>query len=105
MGLTLMTKRNKKSGSHEKRTTGRAWQNIRKRVLSDNPLCVHCQLEGLITLANEVDHIKPLSQGGTDDYSNLQGLCSHHHTIKTAKEQGYKVKVKIGLDGFPIDKV
>jgi 5-methylcytosine-specific restriction protein A len=103
MGLTIQTM-NRKCGSHDKRTTGTTWQNIRKRVLSNNPLCVHCQLEGRTTLAEEVDHIKPLHQGGTDDYSNLQGLCVEHHLIKTATEQGYtyKPKVTVGLDGWPI---
>lgn len=90
-------------GSKGKRTTGTTWQNIRKRILEANPLCVHCQQEGRTTLADEVDHIKPLHQDGTDDDDNLQGLCLHHHAIKSAKEQGYtpKIKVEIGRDGWP----
>jgi 5-methylcytosine-specific restriction protein A len=102
-----MTIRSKRSGSYEKRTTGRTWQNIRKQVLSDNPLCVHCQLEGRTTLANEVDHILALAKGGTDDYANLQGLCFMHHNKKSIEERGliYKEKITIGLDGWPIDKV
>jgi 5-methylcytosine-specific restriction protein A len=94
----------RRCGSHDKRTTGTTWQNIRKKVLSDNPLCVHCQLEGKVTLAQEVDHKKPLHQGGTDDLQNLQGLCKEHHSIKSALEQGYKLKkkVSIGIDGWII---
>jgi 5-methylcytosine-specific restriction protein A len=34
----------------------------------------------------EVDHILPKSQGGTDDRANLQGLCRTHHSAKTMRE-------------------
>ena len=103
----MMTIRNKRSGSYDKRLSGRKLQNIRKQVLSNNPLCVHCQLEDIITLANEVDHIIPLSKGGTYEHSNLQGLCFMHHNKKSIEERGliYKEKITIGLDGWPIDKV
>lgn len=40
----------------------------------------------------DVDHIKPLSHGGTDDLSNLQLLCLWHHKQKTAKEAAAKRK-------------
>lgn len=102
MGLTIQTM-TRKCGSHDKRTTGTTWQNIRKRVLSNNPLCVHCQQEGRTTLAEEVDHILGLQFGGTDDLYNLQGLCKLHHAKKSALEQGYKpkIKVEVGADGWP----
>ena len=32
------------------------------------------------------DHILPVSEGGTDDMSNLQTLCKACHDIKTAAE-------------------
>lgn len=35
---------------------------------------------------DEVDHILPKSQGGTDDRMNLQGLCRHCHSAKTMRE-------------------
>ena len=39
----------------------------------------------------EIDHIKPLSIGGTNDIDNLQILCKACHKIKTSgeQEQGY----------------
>jgi 5-methylcytosine-specific restriction protein A len=70
------------------RTRGRAWMEIRKRVLRANPLCVHCTKAGRLAPATEVDHIKPLAQGGTDDGDNLQGLCEPCHKAKSAHEQG-----------------
>jgi 5-methylcytosine-specific restriction endonuclease McrA len=36
--------------------------------------------------SEEVDHIVPKKQGGTDDESNLQSLCKPHHSAKTARE-------------------
>lgn len=35
----------------------------------------------------EVDHIIPLSEGGTDDPSNMQLLTKEQHAIKTANER------------------
>jgi len=37
-------------------------------------------------VATEVDHIVPLSQGGPDEWDNLQGLCHDCHAAKTARE-------------------
>ena len=75
---------------------------LRARTLRANPLCVTCQRKGRLTAAAEVDHITPLHKGGTDDSSNLQGLCHPCHADKTAAEQGYKVRVQIGADGWPV---
>jgi 5-methylcytosine-specific restriction protein A len=59
---------------------------IRDRVLRANPLCVHCRKAGRLAQATEVDHIRPLHMGGTDDGANLQGLCHECHRKKTAQE-------------------
>jgi 5-methylcytosine-specific restriction protein A len=86
----------------QKRTRGYTWQKIRNRILADNPLCVHCLAKGITTLAKEIDHVKPLHLGGTDDDDNLMPLCKECHSIKTAKDMGYdyKPKVTIGIDGW-----
>lgn len=37
----------------------------------------------------EVDHIKPVSQGGSEtDFENLQALCRECHIDKTMRERG-----------------
>lgn len=72
------------------RTRGRAWMEIRKRVLQDHPLCVHCRRKGILRVATEVDHITPLSMGGTDIESNLQALCYDCHKAKTTREAGQR---------------
>jgi 5-methylcytosine-specific restriction protein A len=41
----------------------------------------------MIVVGTEVDHIRPISQGGPeDDESNLQLLCKACHAAKTARE-------------------
>jgi len=63
------------------------WRILRKAVLKANPLCVHCNADGLITLAKIADHIQPVRLGGeTWSIDNLQGLCESCHNIKTSKE-------------------
>lgn len=43
-----------------------------------------CQKCG--TFGHEVDHITPVSQGGTNDDANLQVLCATCHMVKTQTE-------------------
>lgn len=85
----------------KERLRGRKWQRIRWQVLSANPLCVQCEKAGRVKLASEVDHIVPLHKGGTDDLTNLQGLCADCHVDKTSLDQGHRVKPTIGIDGWP----
>lgn len=39
-----------------------------------------------MTLATEVDHIRPLYLGGTDDEANLESICDEHAKRKNAAE-------------------
>lgn len=68
------------------RVRGRPWRRLRARILAAQPLCVHCERAGRVTLATELDHRVPLSQGGTDDPANLDPICSDCHQAKTAAE-------------------
>ena len=79
---------------------------IRARQLRLYPLCAHCELKGVVRLAQEVDHINPVGRGAPDDSEdNLSSLCIDHHRVKTAKELGYKMRDAIGLDGFRIRNI
>ena len=69
-----------------RRRYGRTWKRIRDRHIAEHPLCEMCKKQGRITPAEEVHHIKPLSQGGTHDDSNLMSLCKECHSRITAKE-------------------
>lgn len=68
------------------RQRGRAWMGRRERWLREHPLCAHCAREGRARAAHEVDHVKPLTDGGEDDEGNYQSLCTDHHKAKTAAE-------------------
>lgn len=85
------------------RVRGRAWQRIRKQVLQAEPLCRVCLDGGRVTAAAEVDHIVPLHKGGhATDRGNLRPLCKACHVDATNAEMGHRVKVEIGLDGWPV---
>jgi 5-methylcytosine-specific restriction protein A len=62
------------------------WDRKRQQILKrDKWVCQSC---GKIDTSNQIDHIKPLEQGGTDDFTNLQTLCVLCHKLKSSKEQG-----------------
>lgn len=84
------------------RLRGRAAVEQRQRRLKrTNYLCEDC-LPNVIELAVEVDHIRPLSLGGSDEDSNTRNLCRYHHLKRTAEQFGHKVpKQSIGADGWP----
>ena len=62
---------------------GRPWRRLRDQVMQrDKYLCQHCLAGGRYTEAQEVDHIVPLADGGTDAATNLQALCAPCHRKK-----------------------
>jgi len=58
------------------------WKATRRLILHRDPVCRSCHRARSAT----VDHITPRAQGGTDDPTNLQGLCTPCHTTKTKAE-------------------
>jgi 5-methylcytosine-specific restriction endonuclease McrA len=88
------------------RLTGRALQTRNNRIkLRDGYKCADC---ARITADLEVDHIVPLSKGGSDaDETNLQLLCvgpsnTGCHAKKTARENGHRERVGCDANGYPI---
>lgn len=77
-------------GRPDRRKRGRAGQRERAQVIAEEPLCRRCLARGVESPTEEVDHIKPLSQGGTDTRSNKQGLCVPCHRDKTAAEDAQR---------------
>jgi len=92
---------------------GAAWKKIRAQHLREHPLCCQCQVEGKLTTATVVDHIKDHKGDHAlfFDTNNLQSLCKRHHDIKTCQTGGgfgnksgkTKVKSECGTDGVPVD--
>lgn len=65
------------------------WRRLRQMVLRREPWCRMCRAEGRFTPATEVDHIVPVSKGGTNEMDNLQALCKSCHSKKTARDTGW----------------
>ena len=59
---------------------GRAWRRTRLQYIQSHPLCEQCKREGRLTPAEEVHHIVPLADGGTNDAGNLMALCKSCHS-------------------------
>ncbi|MDP3909706.1 MAG: HNH endonuclease signature motif containing protein [Gemmatimonadales bacterium] len=69
---------------------GADWRRVRAVVILEEPTCRLCRAmtPRRVTRTTDVDHIVPKAQGGTDERSNLQGLCHSHHSAKTVREDG-----------------
>ena len=64
-----------------------AWYRLRAWHIARHPLCAHCEARGVVTPAQDVDHINPISNGGDNlDPDNLQSLCRACHNIKTRNQ-------------------
>ena len=58
------------------------WERTRRAYLNEYPLCEYPLCKAI---ADDVDHIVELSDGGDPlDWANLQALCVVHHAAKTA---------------------
>nr|WP_234983699.1 HNH endonuclease signature motif containing protein [Pseudacidovorax sp. RU35E] len=60
---------------------------MRAALFERDPLCASCKAAGLVVLATQRDHIVPLEEGGADDASNEQGLCTQCHDEKSLGER------------------
>ena len=77
---------------------GRPWQRKRKYIFErDNYLCqIHLKDNQIVPIDlhghnhGVLDHIIPLSQGGSNDDSNLQTICQSCDKIKTSEESRYR---------------
>jgi 5-methylcytosine-specific restriction protein A len=59
---------------------GGAWKKIRAAFLADNPLCELCLACGRLTPATLAHHKRKLTDGGTNEWDNLQALCASCHS-------------------------
>jgi len=81
-----------------------AWRKLRRLRLMTEPLCRQCKLRDRVTAATQVDHIKPISQGGSAlDMDNTQSLCHSCHSVKTASDKNGTLMKGCDDNGMPID--
>jgi hypothetical protein len=66
---------------------GWQWQKLRLQVLAHEPLCRFCLEQGVVTAAEEVDHID--GNAHNNDWDNLRPLCRACHLKRTAEDQAF----------------
>jgi 5-methylcytosine-specific restriction enzyme A len=66
-----------------------AWESMRARQLSADPLCAACLIDGRITAASHVDHVFPWAAIGPHAFTRnyFQSLCPQCHGIKSGLEK------------------
>lgn len=69
-----------------RRTSTAHWKLQRAKALQRDGH--QCQIRGprCTIQATQVDHVIPVSRGGTDDLTNLMSVCATDHAAKTARE-------------------
>jgi hypothetical protein len=67
------------------------WREVRARVLKEEPTCRECGAP-----SSDVDHIIAAADGGTDERSNLRGLCRDCDRKHTAAQNRARRKSKGG---------
>lgn len=76
---------------------GSKWRELRQYILNRDPICTCGRAP-----SKYADHIRPKHLGGTDDPSNLQGLCRACHDGKTqgeAKAAQARARARAGGNG------
>lgn len=73
------------------RMHSKAWAKIRVQIIErDGPLCAYC---GETAIPIHIDHIYPLSRGGSNDLENLTVACAQCNIEKsdhTLEELGWE---------------
>jgi 5-methylcytosine-specific restriction protein A len=65
------------------------WRRLRRRYITEHPLCEDCNAAGRYVPAQEVHHVTPVrAGGGLLDWANLRALCKRCHSQHTAREGG-----------------
>lgn len=71
-------------------------------MISEQPLCAHCEAIDRIKVGTEVDHID--NDPSNNKRSNLMNLCRPCHSAKTRRDQSGSKRVKgCDADGIPLD--
>lgn len=80
------------------------WAEWTKKAIRsrDRGKCAECQKSLTMELSDDenIDHIVPLSKGGTNDLVNLQLLCRNCNSNKSNKEQAVKTSIPRYISSF-----
>ena len=71
------------------------WSQIRDQYIVSFPYCEICRRYGKLVRAVEVHHIKPLAEGGSNNFSNLISLCHRCHARIHAERGDYLGRKKV----------
>ena len=91
---TIVNQQYEKYGRKYKKNEryGSSWQKVRARYVKLHPFCEECFEKGILTPVEHVHHIKPLDEGGTNDFDNLKSLCQSCHSRIHALRGDYWTK-------------
>lgn len=72
------------------------WRKKSKSYRDKHPFCAECERNGIVGAAEVVDHKRGLQfllDNGIDpfDDNELEGMCHHHHNVKSGKQAHGKV--------------
>lgn len=72
---------------HRRFYNSKAWRNLSKSFLIENPFCIECKKKDRLELSKHSDHIKSIRTHWhlRLEWSNLRALCIRCHNVKTAK--------------------
>lgn len=71
------------------------WRALREEYIVAYPFCEICRRHGRLVRAEEVHHIRPLAEGGSNSFSNLISLCHRCHARIHAERGDYMRKDKV----------
>lgn len=81
-----------------RRRYGRVWKRVRDAYVKEHPFCEECFKKKILVPVEEVHHIKPLSEGGNHNKSNLISLCKSCHA-RIHAQRGDRWNKKINGEG------
>jgi 5-methylcytosine-specific restriction enzyme A len=68
-------------GTASQRGYNAEWRRLRVVILTRDPVCRYER--GCLQRSTEVDHIVPKARGGTNERSNLRGMCRYHNRSRS----------------------
>lgn len=84
--------------SRKQRAKDDAYEPTRKQVLLEEPACRACLVQGpRANRATDVHHVVSRARGGSNERSNLVGLCNGHHIWIHQTVEGQRWGTENGL--------